>query len=648
MPDTQPQRQPAVLSKSPPVSVIRYGEERPLVPPLDLKIGALAARLEGSLLRSIRFDGHEIIRGIQFLARDENWGTLPFETRREHHAEHFYRLDGEFPFSSGPLPWRVEISLQPDGLMMSGVATPTTRALTNRTGFVLLHPPTCAGLPMEIEHPDSSKEEASFPTLIKPDQPAFNIRALRYAPTPDLWLHLQFAGDVFEMEDQRNWLDASFKTYCRPQSMPKPYAIEPGQEIRQSITVRVERKRTQIVAPEMPRPEVSRMPAVGLGVPLDSPLPGEHHVRTLAAVAPAFLLIEADLAKPRDFGPWVQLANAIGARVAIDAWSSNGRVTEENSRALVQSLVAVQAEPQWLTLDARDPQALERMQAAFNTSSLPTQIGIGTREFFTELNNHRPGPEGDFVRWTMNPTVHALDDTTIMESAQTLPWLLRSAQTIAGERTLAVGPQTLRPRSGPVDYTAAAAHASFDPRQRGLLCAAWTVGHLAGLLSESVDRVAFFEPIGPRGLLYLPAGFEQPWFDQLHATTDVDKAIAHPVCAVLSLLCAQRGQMSKSIGIPTADSPVAGIEFARHALPGNDLSGSEPSGQEASGKTSHWLIANCSENTVIHTLPAGRVSLLDETSFADACAQPIGFWDRHAKAHSGTVELPPYAVARAW
>jgi hypothetical protein len=29
-------------------------------------------------------------------------------------------------------------------------------------------------------------------------------------------------GDAWEMEDHRNWLDASFKTYVRPLALPYP------------------------------------------------------------------------------------------------------------------------------------------------------------------------------------------------------------------------------------------------------------------------------------------------------------------------------------------------------------------------------------------------------------------------------------------
>ena len=46
-------------------------------------------------------------------------------------------------------------------------------------------------------------------------------------------------GDTFEMEDQRNWLDASYKTYVRPLALPWPYTIGQGQRFTQSVALTV-------------------------------------------------------------------------------------------------------------------------------------------------------------------------------------------------------------------------------------------------------------------------------------------------------------------------------------------------------------------------------------------------------------------------
>ena len=47
-------------------------------------------------------------------------------------------------------------------------------------------------------------------------------------------------GDTFETEDQRNWTDASFKTYCTPLGLPFPVEIKKGDVVEQSITIGLE------------------------------------------------------------------------------------------------------------------------------------------------------------------------------------------------------------------------------------------------------------------------------------------------------------------------------------------------------------------------------------------------------------------------
>src|SRR3712207_9295379 len=47
-------------------------------------------------------------------------------------------------------------------------------------------------------------------------------------------------GDTFEMEDQRNWTDASYKTYVRPLALPWPYTLAAGSELEQAVTVTVD------------------------------------------------------------------------------------------------------------------------------------------------------------------------------------------------------------------------------------------------------------------------------------------------------------------------------------------------------------------------------------------------------------------------
>ena len=60
---------------------------------------------------------------------------------------------------------------------------------------------------------------------MSPHQPFLDIRAIRHEIAPGRALEVRFEGEWFEMEDQRNWSDASFKTYSTPLSRALPAPI---------------------------------------------------------------------------------------------------------------------------------------------------------------------------------------------------------------------------------------------------------------------------------------------------------------------------------------------------------------------------------------------------------------------------------------
>jgi hypothetical protein len=90
---------------------------------------------------------------------------------------------------------------------MDGEARSTFRR--NRIGFCILHPADCAGVACRVTQVNGAVEETTFPQAISAHQPFFNIQSIAQRVTPTLWAEVQFSGDIFEMEDQRNWTDAS-------------------------------------------------------------------------------------------------------------------------------------------------------------------------------------------------------------------------------------------------------------------------------------------------------------------------------------------------------------------------------------------------------------------------------------------------------
>ena len=51
------------------------------------------------------------------------------------------------------------------------------------------------------------------------------MRAITHSVRPGVRAECRMEGDTFEMEDQRNWSDASYKTYVRPLALPWPYML---------------------------------------------------------------------------------------------------------------------------------------------------------------------------------------------------------------------------------------------------------------------------------------------------------------------------------------------------------------------------------------------------------------------------------------
>ena len=75
----------------------------------------------------------------------------------------------------------------------------------------------------------------NFPSYISPHQPFTDIQAIRHQVGSEVWASLDFLGEVFEIEDQRNWTDGSYKTYCPPLAVPYPREVTPDVEVDQTV-----------------------------------------------------------------------------------------------------------------------------------------------------------------------------------------------------------------------------------------------------------------------------------------------------------------------------------------------------------------------------------------------------------------------------
>ncbi len=526
-------------------AILLYGTEEPRVAIERMAVGPLSFGLAGHALRYLCWHGREVVRGIDFVVRDENWGTYPItidEQWREQEEDRM-RLLFEATIEGGALSYRLEIGAAAEGrLRCSATATARTDFATNRTGFVLLHPiEGVAGARAEVTHSDGSVERGRFPRRVAPAQPFFDIRVIRHAPAPGLELDCRFAGEVFEMEDQRNWSDASFKSYCRPLALPFPYRIAAGEQLTQEIELALAGRTTPPARRSRPHLELGaetgeRMPALALALEPGWEPPAAA-LGPLRATGANSLLARIDLR-----GDWkAQLATT--TRTATDlALPVEFELITPDDEAARESLAALAAALERSTLV---PASLIALPAAYLRSYQPSgpwpegvtpedlqsavrelfptvPVGAGMLTNFTEFNRHPPRRPFDFATHANCAIVHAADDISVMETLECLPHIFASARALIGDAGYRLGLLSIGARSNPYGADVAAnpeqrrvAMARRDPRQRGLFGAAYAIGLLARTEGFAIDRLALAAPAGPFGCVHRPQDGASPGYDGL-------------------------------------------------------------------------------------------------------------------------------------
>ncbi|MGH6885170.1 MAG: D-apionate lactonase, partial [Geminicoccales bacterium] len=178
------------MTSAPSRAVMLFGTEAPVTPPKLLRAGPLTCELEAGNLRYIRVAGREALRALSFIVRDKDWGTYNPEISNlkvGQGSDSFQvSYDARCKDDIQELTYRATITGASNGsLAFEATGTAVTDFLTNRTGFVILHPiEGVAGEPVEVLHVDGTSEHSTFPALIDPTCPFQDVRALTHEVLP--------------------------------------------------------------------------------------------------------------------------------------------------------------------------------------------------------------------------------------------------------------------------------------------------------------------------------------------------------------------------------------------------------------------------------------------------------------------------------
>jgi hypothetical protein len=501
---------------------------------VPLRAGPLRLVFDRGELRWIRLGEREVLRGVYFALRAQSWvrvGSVLEDLEIEAEPASF-RLRFRARNDRGPVrfAWEGHISGGPDGRIVFAVrGAAESSFLRNRIGLCVLHPAeACAGRRCIVEHVDGDRVEGVFPALIAPHQPFHNVRAILHEVSPGVEAETRMEGETFETEDQRNWSDASFKTYCTPQHLPFPVRVEPGTRVEQTVTVSLFGLAAPVeevvatVPGALPKKRNSSQPVVVAVSDQSSALPSIGLAGAeRASLSPAALErlrslrlshVRADLSLPG--AGWVDALacaarNAVSLEAPLELALSLADEPREALRELRQRLGEIGPRlASFLVYSAADrtspPQLLAAARDVLAPSFQGTPIGGGSDANFAELNRNRPAPGAvDRLALALNPQVHAFDDQTIVENLASLGAIGETLRVFSDGRPLAISPATLRPRldkSPPSWRAPGEAPFTDDPRQATAFAAAWVLAFLAAAAEAGFASVTLGELAGPRGV----------------------------------------------------------------------------------------------------------------------------------------------------
>lgn len=507
-------------------------------PATILRAGPVTLEFEPELafVRYIRIGGSEILRGIYSAVRDSTWLTvLPRVTNIVAEIrERSFKLTFAADCTQGPIGflWRGTITGDEAGTIrfeMDGTAK--TAFQRNRIGFCVLHPLTeCVGKSYSAELANGTGAKGVFPEKISPHQPVKDLKSISHMVAPGLEAEVRFEGDLFEMEDHRNWTDGNFKTYCTPLALPYPVAVAQGARIRQAIVVQLKGTPPPFVAT---KPVEVRLEAAGKATgklpPIGTCWSAMDTTQAAKLKSAGVKHLRVDLRPGEDrgaiLGKAARDAAAIGASLDIAAF-----VTIDAEKELA-ALAArkLPRDTRYLVFHASEKVTNAKWTAMARKLLNGAKIGGGTDEYFTELNRERPPMDSaDFIAYSLNPQVHAFDDRSLVENLAPQGDTVRSAKAFLGNTPVAVSPITLRPRFNPQaktrDYNDPK---RFDYRHASLFAAAWTLASVKYLAESGASSLTYYEAAGPGG--WLGANGPNPLFHVLSALAPLAGADVIPV-----------------------------------------------------------------------------------------------------------------------
>jgi D-apionolactonase len=489
-----------------------------------LHAGKISMVYENGNLRNISIGDCEVIRMIYPAVRDREWLTvypvISDETFDIHSGTFSIKYTCIYILGSINFSARYSIEgLQDNTIIFSFEGEALSTFEKNRIGFCVLHPVEgYSGNECLIIHHDNSMEKCEFPVYISPHQPFTDITSMNWI-VDEIECKLNFFGEIFETEDQRNWTDASYKTYCTPLKLPFPAILHKGDKINQRVELRVitktlpEKTGNNNVVLTKNIEKTSPFPKIGIGSSSRNKPLSEKEIRILKNLPfdhyrIDLYLFNEDWKIKADIAVNEALRLEYSVEFALFFSDDSERLATEFTRWLL----AKKMKPAIICLFHKSfqftPDSLTDKISRVLKSAFPgVTIACGTNANFAQLNRNRPrSVHADYLCYSIHPQEHASDNTTLTENLQAQHYTVDSARKFANGKGIWVSPVNIQRRfnANAENYKTTTKGDEFPPqvdsRLMSLFGACWTTGSLKYLMESEPKGITFFETVGERGI----------------------------------------------------------------------------------------------------------------------------------------------------
>jgi hypothetical protein len=469
-----------------------------------LKAGTLTCMYEAGNLRYICLGKTELVRKIYGAVRNENWTTIPCKIQDEivTNNESGFTIKYTAVYSLDTDLYKADYLIEgkaDDTISFSMKGTALADFKKNRIGLCLHHPlKECRGKNAIVTRPDGTVYQKTFPRLVSPSLPFLEMRQLQWISENNIMVQLNFEGDVFETEDQRNWADASYKTYSTRSDTPKPTDVKTGDTIEQKITLKISGATGLSITASQKESREVRVPFPLIGYSRsfnDSPgvaatmdwlikIPFDHYRVSVHMNQNEWLLhLQQSLSEAAGINTKLELVVFFSDSYKNEILQLVSELKEK--QLLVRSILVLHKDH-----NVSPAELLQYLYPVIKAELPAVKIGYGTDAIFVDVNQNPPGQlTFDFISFGIHPQAHAFDNRSILENLQSQPDIIKTAMNISGGQPVCISPITLSDRNS-----------GADERLQSFMVALWTLVSLQNF-SEAYS-ITFYELFGAEGLLF--------------------------------------------------------------------------------------------------------------------------------------------------